>query len=161
MKKLKNKLAGKRIVLKMNKAKLSNAKDIFETVDNNRKHLRRWLAFEKNTKTIEDSLKYLLNVEEQMLSGKKFDYGIYIENQYIGNIGIFDISEKNKSVEIGYWLSDKFAKNGYMTEAVKIVEKELFLNLGINRIKIKCDERNKASIGVAKKCAYKLEGRHR
>jgi RimJ/RimL family protein N-acetyltransferase len=47
-----------------------------------------------------------------------------------------------------------------MTEAVKIVEKEFFTN-GLNRIQIKCDERNIASSGVAKKCGYVFEGKFR
>jgi RimJ/RimL family protein N-acetyltransferase len=45
-----------------------------------------------------------------------------------------------------------------MSEAVGIIERELFLVRGLNRIQIKCDERNVASIGVAKKCGFLLEG---
>lgn len=48
-----------------------------------------------------------------------------------------------------------------MTEAVGILEKEVFSNMGLNRIQIKCDERNIPSVGVVKKCCYIFEGKHR
>lgn len=84
--------------------------------------------------------------------GKRVEYGIYIHNEYIGNISIFDINTKKKSGEIGYWLSAAHTRKGYMTEAVKILEKEAFEKMKLNRIQIKCNERNQASFGVAKKC---------
>jgi ribosomal-protein-serine acetyltransferase len=159
MKKFKNKLIGKRLTLKRTTPNIKLAKTMFETIEANRKHLKPWFSWEKQTQKIEDTLKHLFDKEAERK--EKIEYGIYIKNQYIGNIGIFGISEKNKSAEIGYWLSSEFTRNGYMTEAVKIVEKEFFVNIKLNRIYIKCDERNLASIGVAKKCAYKLEGKYR
>lgn len=48
-----------------------------------------------------------------------------------------------------------------MTEAIRILEKEGFENMGLNRIQIKCDEENKASFGLAKKCGYRYEGKLR
>ncbi len=84
-----------------------------------------------------------------------------MRQEYIGNIGVFDIDKENKSAEIGYWLSKKFTGKGYISEAVKILEKEFFINLGFNRLQIKCDEENKASSKVALNCGYSLEGRIR
>lgn len=134
---------------------------MFRTIAANRRHLRPWFTWEKITKRPEDSLKYLLDKEDKVLAGAKVEYGIYIKNQYIGNIGIFDIDPVKKSAEIGYWLDSRFTRHGYMSEAVKILEKEFFLNQGLNRIQIKADEKNIPSAGVAKKCGYSLEGRLR
>jgi ribosomal-protein-serine acetyltransferase len=158
--KIKNKLVGKRIVLKITKPDLATANVIFEAICENRKHLRPWLPWEKEAKRVEDSMKYLFDKEEKFKAGEKVEYGIYVNNVYAGNIGIFDINKTKKSAEIGYWLSAKFARNGYVSEAVKLLEKEFFTN-GLNRIQIKCDERNLASSGVAKKCGYVLEGKLR
>jgi ribosomal-protein-serine acetyltransferase len=160
VKKIKNKLIGKRIVLKITKPDIAMANGIFKVINENRKHLRPWFPWEKATKRAEDSLKYLFDKEKQVKAGEKIEYGIYVGNEYIGNIGIFNIDKKKRSAEIGYWLSVKFVRNGYVTEAVKIIEKEFFAN-GLNRIQIKCDERNTASAGVAKKCEYVFEGKFR
>jgi ribosomal-protein-serine acetyltransferase len=159
-KKIKNKLIGERIVLKITKPDIAMANIMFKVINKNRKHLRPWFAWEKATKKVEDSLKYLFDKEEKVKEGKKVEYGIYIGDEYIGNIGIFDIDKNKKSAEIGYWLSSDFVRKGYITEAVKILEKEFFAN-GLNRIQIRCDERNVASSGVAKKCGYTFEGKMR
>lgn len=161
MKKFNNKLIGKRLTLKRTTPNIKLATTIFKSIDSNREHLKPWFTWEKKTRTIEDSLKYLFDKEERTNLKEEIEYGIYIDKQYIGNIGIFNINQRNKSAEIGYWLSSKFTRNGYMTEAVKIVEKEFFISMQLNRIYIKCDERNLGSVGVAKKCKYKSEARLR
>lgn len=160
MLKFKDELKGERIVLRKNTPTLKNAEQIFEGVKNNRQHLRPWFPWEKETKVVEDSLKYLFSQEELSKKGEKNGYSIYLKGAFIGNLSIFSISDKNKSGEIGYWLDKKYARNGYMTEAVKVLEKEAF-RCGLNRIQIKCDERNKASSGVALKCGYIFEGKFR
>lgn len=159
--KFKNKLSGKRIILKRNLPTIKNATMIFRVIDSDREHLKPWMPWEKTTRVIEDSFKYLLDTDEKIKKGVKIDCGIFLNDEYIGNIGIFDISREKKSAEIGYWPCSRFARNGYVTEAVKILEKEFFENFKLNRIQIKCDDTNKASAGVAKKCGYKLEGKIR
>jgi len=161
VKKIKNKLIGKRIILRITKPDVATANIMFKVINENRKHLRPWFPWEKATKKVEDSLKYLFDKEEKVKAGEKVEYGIYIGNEYIGNIGIFKIDKNKKSAEIGYWLSAKFIRNGYTTEAVRILEKEFFINNNLNRIQIQCDERNIASSGVAKKCGYIFEGKRR
>jgi len=161
IKKNKNKLIGKRIILKVTKPDITMANTMFKVINENRKHLRPWFPWERATKKVEDSLKYLFDKEDGVKAGTTVSYGIYINNKYIGNIGIFDIDKNKKSAEIGYWLSSKFIRRGYTTEAVRVLEKEFFVNYGLNRIQIKCDERNIASSGVAKKCGYIFEGKLR
>lgn len=160
-KKIKNKLTGKKVTLKLTKPDIGLASIMFKVINENRKHLRPWFAWEKNTKKVEDSLKYLFDKEEKVEAFKAIEYGIYVGPEYIGNISIYDINEKNKSAEIGYWLSSKFTRKGYATDAVRTLEKEFFTTHGLNRIQIKCDERNIASAGVARKCGYIFEGKHR
>lgn len=159
--KFKNKLIGKRIVLKRVLPTIKNADMVFKVVDSDRQHLKRWVPWEKTTKTIEDYLKYLLDTDNKTKKGEKIDYGIFLNDEYIGNTGVFDIDTKNRSAEIGFWLCSRFTRNGYATEAVKILEKEFFENFKLNRIQIRCDDTNKASAGVAKKCGYKFEGKLR
>lgn len=157
----KNKLLGKRITLIRLKPDLDLAKKMFAVVHKNRNHLDPWFPWSKNTKKTEDSMKYLFEVEERGKKSEKVDYGLFLENEYIGNISAFDISKKNKCCEIGSWISKDFTNKGYMTEAVKILEKYLFEDLGINRIQILCDVKNIPSASVAKKCGYILEGKIR
>jgi ribosomal-protein-serine acetyltransferase len=160
-KKFKNKLTGERVVLKRTKPTITTATTIFSAIDANRKHIRPYMLWEKHTLKIEDLMQYLFDKEKLTKLGEKVEYGIYLNNEYIGNIGVININQKNKSAEIGYWLAENFTKKGYMTEAVKILEKEFFENFKLNRIQIHCDEQNEASKSVIKKCGYKFEGTHR
>lgn len=159
--KFKNKLIGKRIILKRNLPTIKNATMIFNVVDSDRTHLKPWMPWERTTKTIEDSFEYLLDTNEKTKKGIKIDYGIFLNDEYIGNFGVFDINIEKKSAEIGYWLCSRFTRKGYITEAVKILEKEFFEKYKLNRIQIRCDDLNKASAGVAKKSGYKFEGKLR
>jgi ribosomal-protein-serine acetyltransferase len=159
--KFKDILRGKRLILKRNLPTIETAKTMFKTIDKNRKHLRPWMIWEKLTLKTEDTMKYLFEKEGEFKAGKKVDYGIYLKKKYIGNIGIFNIDSKNKSAEIGYWISHSSTKKGYTTEAVKIIEKEFFEKIKLNRICIECDEKNKASAKTAIKCGYTLEGTRR
>ncbi len=159
--KFRNKLKGNRLILKRTKPTLKIATNMFQVIDKNREHLNPWFPWPKETKKIEDTLKYLFTKEEDIKRNKRVEYGLYIKNKYIGNISIFDINKKNKSAEIGYWISSTYTRKWYMTEAIQILEKEAFEYMNLNRIQIKCDERNKASSGVAKKCNYKYEWKFR
>lgn len=159
--KFKNTLIGPRLVLKKAKATLKLAKVMFKVVDENRLHLRPWLPWEKLEKKVEDALIYLVEKEKTNKKGEEIDYGIFINKEYAGNISAFKINKVKKSAEIGYWISSKFSGKGYVTEAVSILEKELFENLKLNRVVIQCDEENLASAKVAQKCHYTLEGKLR
>jgi len=134
---------------------------MFKTIDANREHLRPWLSWEKFTERVEDSSTYLKEKEIETLAGKKIEYGIYFEDAYAGNIAVFDINKRYQSAEVGYWLSSEFTGQGYMIEALEVVEKEFFENRNLNRMQLRCDERNIASRKVAKKCGYTLEGKIR
>lgn len=161
MSKFKSELSGKRLTLKRNKPTIKTSAQIFKVIDENRKHLLPWFPWAKTERRVEDLLNYLMETEKKFKVGETVNYGIYLGKDYIGNLGIFNINKKNKSAEIGYWLSEKHLRQGYMSEAVGILEKEFFLNFGLNRIQIKCDERNIPSTGVAKKCGYLFEGKNR
>lgn len=158
VKKYKKRLKGKRIILKKIEPTIENAQKTFALVDRSRSLFRKWLPWVDGTLKAEDSLKFLFDFEESFEEGKKLGYGIYIKNELVGRIDIIKIDSKTKSGEVGYWISEKAGGKGYMTEALKMIEAEAFGKLGFNRIQIQTDTKNKASIRVAEKCGYKLEG---
>lgn len=154
----KDELRTDRITLKRHVFSVDLAKTIFSVVDSNRDHLSPWFIWMNNTSKVEDTVKFLLDSEREFKAGNKIEYGIYFEDEFVGGIGIFNIDKFKKSAELGYWLSSDFTRKGIMSEAVALVERELFLVWGLNRIQIKCDVQNVASGGVAKKCGFVFEG---
>ena len=150
-------IKGKRIELKTVEPTFANALMIFEIVKNSRDHLLPWLDWAASDK-VEDTFAFLQTIKESREKKMKYDFGIFKDGKYIGNAGIFNISEKTRSAEIGYWLDKAYAGQGYVSEALKLLEKEAFGNYGINRIVIKCDTRNTPSANVARRNGYTLEG---
>lgn len=153
----KNTLQGERLVLKRTEPTIEIAESIFKVMDANREYLKMRFPWLKFILKVEDELKYLFQTEEKTKLGEKIEYGLYLDNNYIGNIGVFDIKKKAKSAEISYWLANDFTRNGYMIEAINVIETYFFYELGLNRIQIHCDKKNVASIKLAEKANYYLE----
>ena len=135
------------------------AKEIFEKIDLSRKTLRDWLAWVDGIKKAEDRLPWLVSQAQTWDKGEGFAYLIRDKktNVLLGCIDLMDCSEKHKSAEIGYWLSDDAVGHGYITEAVHALESTAFKK-GFNRIVIRNDSENIRSDNVPKRCGYYLEG---
>lgn len=85
-------------------------------------------------------------------------FAIEIEGEAAGSIGIFpqaDIHEK--SAEIGYWLSEKYWRNGIMPKAVQEIVKYGFETFDIVRIYARPFSTNAGSRKVLEKAGFELE----
>lgn len=58
----------------------------------------------------------------------------------------------------GYWIGQRYARKGYMKEAVEALVHYAFTELDLSRIESACLPENVASRGVLEKCGYKYEG---
>lgn len=153
----KQKLQGERIVLIKAKKSFKTAKLHIAEVQDSLPELSPWLNWATPKYKIEDSYEYLLDCEKKWKERVDFTYVIATRKiPFMGTISA-TVNENNKRVEIGYWISTKYAGNGYMQEAVLLLEKEFF-GLGFNRIFIRTDVLNTKSANVAKKCGYVFEG---
>ena len=63
-----------------------------------------------------------------------------------------------QSASLGYWIGAKYARNGYMKEALKLLIPSLFIDLRLNRIEAATLEENVASRNLLKKIGFKKEG---
>lgn len=72
---------------------------------------------------------FMLNNDENLKKGTCFDYLLHLKstNQIIGGVGVscLDIKRPHK-IEIGYWQDQKFCGYGYIREAVRLIENELY-----------------------------------
>ena len=136
----------------------SDSKDIFATIDNQRDYLGKWLPFVAFTKEISDTDKFVdsvVNAPED-----KFEYLFTIRkgNEFVGLIGFKDTDTTNKKTEIGYWISEKFQKQGIVTKSVEKLCDFAFNNQEINRIQIRCAVENHSSKNIPKRLGFKFEG---
>ena len=63
-----------------------------------------------------------------------------------------------QTATLGYWMGKPFARQGYMTGAVKLMLDVAFRHLWLHRIEAACLPSNQASIGLLGKCGFAPEG---
>ncbi len=63
-----------------------------------------------------------------------------------------------QSATIGYWIGQRFARQGYMREAISTLTHHAFTQLDLSRIEAACLPENTASRGVLERSGFKYEG---
>ena len=136
------------------------AQEIYSGVDSCRSYLGKWLPWANDTCSPQDEMAYLTDwCEAHWENDEGFAYLIREKEtkKFLGIIDLIKVNQKHKSAEIGFWLLKDATGKGYMIEAVKALEKEVFKQ-GFNRIVIKNDIENIKSANVAKNAGYHLDG---
>ena len=59
---------------------------------------------------------------------------------------------------LGYWIGPDFARQGYMSEAVRGLVAYAFETLDLSRVEAACLPKNEASRGLLERCGFKYEG---
>jgi ribosomal-protein-alanine N-acetyltransferase len=66
-----------------------------------------------------------------------------------------------QSASLGYWVGERFARQGYMTATVGALAPFVFQTLGLHRLEAACIPDNEPSRRLLLKCGFKEEGRAR
>lgn len=155
---LPEKIVGNRLILV--RRGHEHDEDLFQLIDRSRDFLRRFLFWVDDTKTIEN-VKNVTDIFSQNWDEQNsFEY-VFLDKQtgkLVGAGGIHTISYMNRMAEYGYYLDQNAVGNGYASEFVHLLEKELF-SRNIHRLVIKCDADNKASAKVAERNGFSYEGK--
>jgi [ribosomal protein S5]-alanine N-acetyltransferase len=90
-------------------------------------------------------------------------YAFFIFDEDNGKLcGAVTISNIRRSIAqmgtLGYWIGERFARRGLMTDALTVLIPYAFSELGLHRLEAACLPRNQASIGLLEKCGFTREG---
>ena len=150
-------LQTKRLDLKPVVATFGFANQLFDIISKNTDFFKfmPWA----DIKNPEQEFDFLRSAEKDWKNNSKAIYGLYLRENgdFIGFCTMFAIDWNNESGEIGYWLNPKYAKQGFMSEAVQAVE-QYFSAMGFKRIVITANIENIASCKTAEKCGFTREG---
>ena len=144
--------------LELRQLELSDSNDIFNTINKEREYLGKWLPFIAFTQELKDTEKFVTSIVNTAKNRCEYTFTIRKQNEFVGLIGLKGSDKINRRTEIGYWLSEKFQKQGIVTKSVKKLCDFAFNEQGFNRIQIKCAIDNKPSSNIPKKLGFKLEG---
>jgi ribosomal-protein-serine acetyltransferase len=136
----------------------TDAERFFRLTDTNRTYLRPWLPWVDHTNAIEDTAEYIRKCEAGFRAGTQIDVGIRYKGDWVGSVGLNDISKEDRKAEIGYWLAEDAQGKGTMTRAVQALVDHGFSQLDLNRIWIRCAAENEKSAAVPRRLGFTHEG---
>ena len=147
--------------LELRLLELRHAEALFNLVDKNREHLGYWLPFVGRTRTARDTEAYLQKKLEQFAKGNGFQVGIWHRGELAGLVQLHYISPRFRSTEMGYWLGADFEGRGVVTKACRYLCAYLFEERDLNRIEVRCSEKNVRSKAIPERLGFTLEGKLR
>lgn len=120
----------------------------------NKKEVRKHLTAKKPINLNQEQEFY----EEIISSDNDVQLAICVENEMVGIVSLEDIEKDISTADIGIWVSPENQKNGYGTEAAKLITDYGFKELNYHRIFARTDEENEKSKRVWEKLGFKKEG---
>ncbi len=76
----------------------------------------------------------------------------------LGKISFFDYNNLNRSAEVGLMIDPDEQKNGYGSDAMKILCKFLFRYRGLNKVYAQTSEFNEGSVSLLENLGFKKDG---
>lgn len=112
---------------------------------------------------LDDAKKFIAESRKKLRAGAEFPLAVELKekNKVIGSIAFIRINKKHKFGEIGYWTAKSFRRKRLTSEALNALIDHAFKNMDLNRIEIKCYEKNTASQKLIEKTGFKFEGKLR
>ncbi len=127
-----------------------------EAVDSSLEHLRAWMPWADNEpETVETKVTMLRQFRSQFDAGDNFTYGIFSpdESELIGGTGLHPRIGPG-GLEIGYWIRESATRQGFVTESTATLTRVGIEICGADRIEIRIEPGNEASLGVPRKLGF-------
>ncbi|AOT71227.1 GNAT family N-acetyltransferase [Geosporobacter ferrireducens] len=137
---------------------INHAEALYDLTDACRLYLRKWLPWVDDTKSVEDTKAFIEMTKKQFASNHGFQAGIWYKQNLAGVIGYHKVDWANKSTSIGYWLGKDYQGNGIMIRATKAFVEYALTELNLNRVEIRCAEKNYKSRAIPERLGFTNEG---
>ncbi|HEX5138046.1 MAG TPA: GNAT family protein [Planctomycetota bacterium] len=135
-----------------------DAKEAHAAIHESWPELHRWMDWAKDLPTLEECERVAR--ERQVARAgdviREIPFGLFLKGTatLVGRSDIHNIDWSVPRCEIGYWVRSRFARQGYVTEAVAAITTYAFDVLGARRVEIRCDVRNARSAGVPRRLGF-------
>ncbi|WP_019636537.1 GNAT family N-acetyltransferase [Paenibacillus fonticola] len=144
--------------LQLKLLEMRHAEEMFKLSDHNRVHLREWLPWVDDTKSVEQTKEFIQLSLNLFADNNGFSSGIFYKEKIVGCIGLHSIDWRNKQTSIGYWLSADQQGKGIMTSSCKAVINYVFHELSLNRVEIRAAVQNSKSRAIPERLNFCNEG---
>ncbi|MFB6363897.1 GNAT family N-acetyltransferase [Paenibacillus elgii] len=116
---------------------------------------------DSNAFTLDAVRESLVKTIAEREQDRTYAFGIFLNgtDELIGRATLSSIVRGPwQNANLGYYISERFNGQGYMSEAVSLVLQFAFKNCGLHRVQAAIMPRNRGSIRVVEKNAMRLEG---
>jgi RimJ/RimL family protein N-acetyltransferase len=127
-----------------------------DAVDSSLDHIRPWMPWgEDEPQPLDEKIALVKRFRSQFDLGDNFVMGIFSpdESEQIGGTGLHPRNEPG-GLEIGYFIRASATRQGYVTESTAALTRVGFEICEADRIEIRIDPENEASLGVPRKLGY-------
>ena len=131
-----------------------------DAVDSSLEHLRPWMPWAHEAPlTLEQEVELLRSFRGQFDLGQNFVYGMFSsdETEVVGGTGLHP-RVGDGALEIGYWVRASRAGSGLGTEAAAALTRVAFDVSEVERVEIRVDPANAASLAIPRKLGFVEEG---
>lgn len=133
--------------------------ELQEAVAETLEDLAPWMPWADHVPTLEEEEELVRQARARFLKREDLWLLLFLKGTHtlVGGSGLHRIDWDVPRFEIGYWVRKRFARQGYITEAVRGITRFAFEKLKARRVEIRCDARNVPSQAVAQRAGYTLE----
>ena len=108
-----------------------------------------------------DARDFLAEQEQARLRGDELNFalaGPRDEDVLLGSVSLSEVCLDRGCAAVGYWLAPGARGRGAATDAVRLLARWAFAELGLARLELTCGPGNEASQHVAGRCGFSREG---
>src|SRR5918911_1948752 len=117
---------------------LRHAEELYALTEKNREHLRQWLPWLNNTRSVEDTKAFIRLTRKQLADDNGFQTAIRYRGAIVGVIGQHRVDRANRATSLGYWLAADAQRRGLMTDACRMYIDHAFQTMCLHRVEIRC-----------------------
>lgn len=130
---------------------------LFALTNKNRIQLKKWLPWLDLVKTCDDTHTFIDTAVQQHNASQASIFAVLYRDELVGVAGFNHFDYQHKWGAIGYWLCTSYCGKGVMTKVVKKLLEYGFVEGGLNKIEIRCAEKNYKSRAIPKRLGFTYE----
>jgi ribosomal-protein-serine acetyltransferase len=135
-----------------------HADALFEFIESGREEFQQWIPYVSKTKTLEAAVSLVSRFLDMHQNGTGYVYGLWDGDKMVGNVLIKDIDPVSQRAEIGYMVAKAYQRHGLASAACTHMIEFILNELDFQKVVICCDDRNEASIAIARRLGFELKG---
>ncbi len=141
-----------------------NVHEYVEAVAESMNEISIWLPWARYYPTVSQTESYIEMCNNSWTNKNNNNIGLPLwlidkkNHRFIGNITMWNIIWEIPKFEFGFWVRTTEINKGYITEAVNALTRYCLLQIGVNRIEIRCEKENVHAQQIPKKLGFSLDG---